>query len=330
MSLKSTLVFVFMLMMVNCKHPVEPTPTPTTPNTPTASPTAKILCNNQDSCNIAYGANPQITWASSYTASCAVSGTTWTGTSGSQSAGPLTTSREYELKCIGTNGASVTSVVKVTVAAQQPPEAFTLSGKCTTVNDSTQKVDLTWTPSANATSYAVERRIWSTGAWTRQGSGPGTTYTEVVPNNVDCYWRAVGINALGEKISTPAELLVCANLIIIPGGPGKPEINMTSVPPKGSTANLRGNILHVLPSDHKVSCWIYVNGGWWPKPTFANILTSIQRDGSWECDVTTGGVDEQATELRTYLVTNSYVQTSFFGLPSVNGRDVLAVAIAKR
>jgi hypothetical protein len=91
-----------------------------------------------------------------------------------------------------------------------------------------------------------------------------------------------------------------------PGGPGEPRIELTLVPPIGSFTDLKGQIWHVPPIGHKVAIYIYVGGGWWSKPTFANPLTSIRPDGSWIADITTGGSDEQATMIAAYLVPNGY------------------------
>jgi hypothetical protein len=90
----------------------------------------------------------------------------------------------------------------------------------------------------------------------------------------------------------------------IPVGPGNPAIEFTYVPPYGSFENLKGQIWHVKPSDYKVAVYIYVSG-WWSKPYFSSDLTTIQNDGGWTCDITTGGVDQNATKIAGYLVLNA-------------------------
>lgn len=90
-----------------------------------------------------------------------------------------------------------------------------------------------------------------------------------------------------------------------PGGPGNPAIEFTYVPPYGSFNDLRGQVSHVKPSDYKVAVLIYVLG-YWNKPTFANPLTAIRSDGTWTCDITTGGHDENATRIVAFLVRNGY------------------------
>jgi exo-beta-1,3-glucanase (GH17 family) len=91
----------------------------------------------------------------------------------------------------------------------------------------------------------------------------------------------------------------------IPGGPGTPSIELTRIPAYGSFDNLEGEVLHVEWADYAVAVYIYVNG-WWSKPTFANPLTAMQVDGSWICDVTTGGIDELARAYAAYVVPIEY------------------------
>lgn len=91
----------------------------------------------------------------------------------------------------------------------------------------------------------------------------------------------------------------------IPGGPGNPAIEFTYVPLYGSFENLKGQIWHVKPADYKIAVYIYVSG-WWTKPFFNTPLTTIQNDGSWTCDITTGGIDETATKIAAFLIPNGY------------------------
>lgn len=88
----------------------------------------------------------------------------------------------------------------------------------------------------------------------------------------------------------------------LPGGPGTPAIEFTLVPPRGSTQDLRGRVLHLRPADHVVAVYIRVAGAWWMKPTLALPKTPIQPDGSWVCDITTGGIDEQADAIAAFVM----------------------------
>ena len=62
------------------------------------------------------------------------------------------------------------------------------------------------------------------------------------------------------------------------------------------------------PADYKVAAYIYVpsGGGWWTKPYFNSPLTSIEVDGTWTCDITTGGRDETATRIAAFLLPNRF------------------------
>ncbi|NWG07049.1 MAG: hypothetical protein HXY35_10250 [Chloroflexi bacterium] len=103
-----------------------------------------------------------------------------------------------------------------------------------------------------------------------------------------------------------------------------PAIFITDIPnygwplpdPYPNDANddpMLGWVNNVIPPDayknYYVTCYIYVpdypgitgESGWWVKPTYGLTKTSINPDGTWKCDVTTGGYDEYATKYRAYL-----------------------------
>jgi hypothetical protein len=105
--------------------------------------------------------------------------------------------------------------------------------------------------------------------------------------------------------SDPEQDPYAAPVQTIPGGPGTPAIAFTSVPSRGSRADLHGQVLHVHPREFNVAVYIYVSG-WWTKPYFAQPLTAIRADGSWTADITTGGIDELATAIAAYLVPGGY------------------------
>ncbi len=97
-----------------------------------------------------------------------------------------------------------------------------------------------------------------------------------------------------------------------PGGPGDPDIEFVSVPPYGSYEDLKGQVWHVAPLSHRVAVYIYV-GGWWNKPYWHSPLTSIRCDGTWTCDVTTGGEDQTATRIAAYLLPAGYTPPQMSG-----------------
>lgn len=84
-----------------------------------------------------------------------------------------------------------------------------------------------------------------------------------------------------------------------------PTIEFTYVPPYGSFDNLQGKVTDVNPAEYKVAVYIYVSG-WYTKPYYNSPLTPINSDGSWTCDITTGGYDQYATSVKAYLVPNGY------------------------
>lgn len=102
----------------------------------------------------------------------------------------------------------------------------------------------------------------------------------------------------------------------IPGGAGEPVIEFTYVPPYGSFDELEGQVWHVYPYLYNVAVYIYVTG-WWTKPYWNKPLTFIQIDGSWICDITTGGIDERARKIAAFLVPIGY------GPPLMSGESSL-------
>ena len=92
----------------------------------------------------------------------------------------------------------------------------------------------------------------------------------------------------------------------IPGGTGKAAIGLISVPPIGSFDHLRGQAWHVATADYGVAVYIKVSGGWWTKPYFDSPVTAINCDGTWVCDVITGGSDEWASAITAFLIPLGY------------------------
>ncbi len=82
------------------------------------------------------------------------------------------------------------------------------------------------------------------------------------------------------------------------------SIRITSVPPHGVwNGYLAGTVEGVNPSAYSVVVYIYVPGaGWYPKPYFSPVCTTIQPDSTWSALVTTGGADDEATIFAAFLV----------------------------
>jgi exo-beta-1,3-glucanase (GH17 family) len=79
-------------------------------------------------------------------------------------------------------------------------------------------------------------------------------------------------------------------------------ISFIEIPQYGSFTNLKGKVLNADPDKFAVAVYIKVNNIWWTKPYWDNPTTKINKDGTWECDITTGGFDETATMIAAYLV----------------------------
>lgn len=85
-----------------------------------------------------------------------------------------------------------------------------------------------------------------------------------------------------------------------------PDVTFTEVPPMGSTDNLRGTVTCADPAAHAIVVYINVGDSWWIKPTFTQPVTSIQPDGTWSANVTTGGIDHLANMLIAFLIPATY------------------------
>jgi len=112
------------------------------------------------------------------------------------------------------------------------------------------------------------------------------------------------------------------------------SIEFTSVPPYGSFNNLQGKVHGVAPATNRIAVFIYVTGaGWFTKPSCGVPLTTIQPDGTWTADITTGGMDQNATRIAAYLVPAIYSQpcvTNEFCLPAGIAQLAIASVIATR
>ena len=113
-----------------------------------------------------------------------------------------------------------------------------------------------------------------------------------------------------------------------------PGIVITNLPAYGSTDNLAGVVLGADPAACRVAVFIDVPPyGWYSKPTCAQALTPIQPDGSWSADITTGGMDTNATRIAALLVSTNYDQPCVLGepfLPTNVFSEAMASAVVTR
>ena len=101
------------------------------------------------------------------------------------------------------------------------------------------------------------------------------------------------------------------------GGAGSPSIDLTYVPPYGSSMNLAGQIAHVSPDAYEVVVYLSVNGGatWYVKPYLTAPITYTQCDGTWTTNVVTGGSDQLATNYAAFLIPRTYSPPVLSGAP---------------
>ncbi len=94
-------------------------------------PTSDIKANGSDGpITIPYNTAATITWTSTNTTSCTVSPSSWTGVTGSQSTGALTSARTYTLSCTGPGGNTTDSV---TVNVTNPSFSINCTPATTTI-----------------------------------------------------------------------------------------------------------------------------------------------------------------------------------------------------
>jgi hypothetical protein len=119
-------------------------------------------------------------------------------------------------------------------------------------------------------------------------------------------------------------------LLSAPCDAAVPAILITNLPAYGVTAPLAGVVLNANPATHKVAVFIYVPGyGWVSKPTCAQPLTTIQANGSWSANITTGGAgDLTATRVAALLVSTNFNQPCVLGLAHLP-TNLYALALAK-
>lgn len=116
----------------------------------------------------------------------------------------------------------------------------------------------------------------------------------------------------------------------VPSDAATPAILITNLPAYGSNTAFGGVALNANPATNAVAVFIYVPGyGWVTKPTCAQPLTTIQPNGSWSANVTTGGAgDLTATRFAALLVSTNFNQSCVLGLANLP-TNAYAQAIAK-
>ena len=120
------------------------------------------------------------------------------------------------------------------------------------------------------------------------------------------------MNACHRIVGAAAALMLIAGF----AAAAEPQVSFTYMPPYGSTEDLAGRVENVDSTTHAVAVYIFVDG-WWTKPTFGAPLSPIASDGTWTCDITTGGSDIYATQLAAYVVPRDYAPPLAEGWPQL-------------
>jgi len=82
-----------------------------------------------------------------------------------------------------------------------------------------------------------------------------------------------------------------------------PSIKITKVSSYGDeNGNVWGEVSGVNYSDYYVAVYIQVEEVWWTKPSLDWPKCPINSDGTFACDITTGGCDLYATAIRAHLI----------------------------
>lgn len=103
-------------------------------------------------------------------------------------------------------------------------------------------------------------------------------------------------------------------------------LEFTYVPAYNSLDDLKGTTTCVPTTNYGVAVYIYVSG-WWTKPTFQQPVTELNADGTWITDITTGGLDHQATAIAAFLIPVNYEPPVLSGaaqLPSELSENAVA------
>lgn len=102
------------------------------------------------------------------------------------------------------------------------------------------------------------------------------------------------------------------------------DLELTSVPAYGSYLHLKGVVKHEDAARVRVAVYIRVHGGWWTKPYWDAPATPVAADGTFSVDITTGGQDEQASEIAAYLIPAEY------NPPGVRGEQELPAELLEK
>jgi len=102
-------------------------------------------------------------------------------------------------------------------------------------------------------------------------------------------------------------------------GAANPTIAITNLPAFGTTNALGGYVANADFTTNCVAVFIFVDGGWYSKPSCQTQLTPLRTNGTWSANVASVASDTTATEFAACLVPTNY------NLPCVNGTNALVI-----
>jgi hypothetical protein len=124
-----------------------------------------------------------------------------------------------------------------------------------------------------------------------------------------------------QVIDTPAAAAIPTIKVPTATAARTPTITFTYAPPYGFFDNLCGRVDNVSNyGDYRVAVYIRVETGaigWWAKPTSGSPTTRIAADGTWMCDITTGGTHEFVVQITAFLIPATYSPPAARGLASL-------------
>lgn len=94
-----------------------------------------------------------------------------------------------------------------------------------------------------------------------------------------------------------------------------PDLSITKYPELFDYGYVEGKIYGGNPKELCTATYIRVKDSWWMKPYQDTPAIDVQDNGTWQCDITTGGNDPSATEILTFLIYRSDIDQ----LPEVLG-----------
>lgn len=208
---------------------------------------------------------------------------------------------------------------------------FVLSASIMSQEQPTAKIlyplNLRVSPSVNAEKILVLKR--------------GEIYP-VLTRTISSYWLELEVNGTKGWVCGKTYAKTSVQVADIPVNPTVvdedcrgnslvPSVTIVSVPRYGDKKGyLVGKTTNIDNTKYVAACFLFVEGRWWPKPSFAKMTVPIDRRGNFTCDVVTGpspaGRDDFAVKYAVYIIPKSVIPPKEVG--SSIPAEITSVAIA--